>query len=51
MDVKGEQTGTLLVDSKTGMVVSADFKQGMDAKMPDFGMKVNATGSVKGKEK
>ena len=51
MEVKGEQTGTLLVDSKTGMVVSAEFKQGMDAKMADFGMKVKATGSVKGKEK
>lgn len=51
MEIKGEQTGTLLVDSKTGMVVSAEFKQGMDAKTADFGMKVNATGSVKGKEK
>ena len=48
MEVKGEQAGTLLVDRKTGMVVNAEFKQGMEAKTPDFGMKVNATGSVKG---
>jgi len=51
MEVKGEQTGTLLVDSKTGMVVSAEFKQAMEAKTADFGMKVNTTGTVKGTAK
>ena len=28
MEVKGEQTGTLLVDSKTGLVVNAEFDPG-----------------------
>lgn len=51
MEVKGEQTGTLLVDSKTGLVRNAEFIQDMDAKTPDFGIKVNARGKIKGKER
>lgn len=51
MEVKGEQSGTLLVDSKTGLVINAEFIQDMDAKTPDFGIKVNARGKIEGKER
>jgi hypothetical protein len=51
MEVKGEQTGTLLVDSKSGLVLLAEFSQDMDAKTPDFGIKINGRGKIKGKER
>jgi Family of unknown function (DUF6263) len=51
MEVKGEQSGTLLVASKTGLVINAEFIQEIDAKTPDFGIKVHVKGKIKGKER
>ena len=50
MEVTGTQTGTLLVDSRNGLVTNAEFSQDMDAKMKDFGIKINGKGKIKGKE-
>jgi len=50
MEVKGTQSGTLLVDSKTGLVLQAAFIQEMDAKVNDLQLTINSTGNVKGKQ-
>jgi len=51
MEVKGTQTGTLLVNSKTGLVVNAEFIQKMETKTQDFQIKVNGKGKIRGKER
>jgi Family of unknown function (DUF6263) len=51
MEVKGEQTGTLLLNSKTGLVVNAEFVQEIETKTQDFQIKVNGKGRIKGKER
>ena len=51
MEITGKQTGTLLVDGKNGLVINADYTQVMDAKMKDFGIKINGKGRIKGKER
>ena len=51
MEVKGEQTGTLLVNSKNGLVVNAEFTQDMQTKTPDFQIQVNGKGKITGKER
>ena len=50
MEVKGTQSGTLLVDSKTGLVLRAEFIQEMEAKVNDLQLTINSTGKVNGKE-
>ena len=50
MEVKGTQSGTLLVDSKTGLVLQAAFSQEMDAKVNDLQLTINSTGKVNGRE-
>ncbi len=50
MEVKGTQSGTLLVDSKTGLVLQAAFIQEMDAKVNELQLTINSTGNVKGKQ-
>jgi len=50
MEVKGTQSGTLLVDSKTGLVLQAEFIQEMEAKVNDLQLTINSTGKVRGKE-
>jgi hypothetical protein len=51
MEVKGEQTGTLLIDSKTGLVINAEFSQNMETKTQDLQIKINGKGKIKGKER
>jgi len=51
MEVKGEQTGTLLVDSKTGLVLHAEFNQDMETKTGDFQITIHSKGKIKGKER
>jgi Family of unknown function (DUF6263) len=51
MEVKGEQTGILLVNSKTGLVVNAEFTQEMETKTQDFQIKINGKGKIRGKER
>jgi hypothetical protein len=50
MKVKGTQSGTLLVDGKTGLVLRAEFIQEMEAKVNDLQLTINSTGKVTGKE-
>ena len=51
MDMKGDITGTLVIDSKTGLVVNAD--QDMDLTMNAEGkeIKMKAKSKIKGKAK
>lgn len=51
MLVTGDQTGTLLVDSKTGLVLNAEFDQLMDTKVQGFDVKITGKGKIIGKEK
>jgi hypothetical protein len=51
MLVTGDQTGTLLVDSKTGLVLNAEFDQLMDTKVQGFDVKITGKGKIIWKEK
>lgn len=51
MQITGDQTGTLLVDSKTGLVLNAEFDQSMDTKVQGFDVKITGKGKIIGKEK
>ena len=45
----GNQTGKLLVDSKTGLVVNADFEQDIKASVGGQSMTIKGKGRIKGK--
>jgi hypothetical protein len=47
--ITGEQTGTMVADSRWGLVLSADFKQNIAIKTGEFVMEINATGTIRGK--
>lgn len=49
MKLKGDQTGNILVDSKTGLMINAEFDQDME--ITTMGMKIHMTGKgkIKGK--
>jgi hypothetical protein len=49
--LKGEQTGTLLVDSKTGLVLNADFNQEIKTSINGQSMILKGKGKIKGKAK
>ena len=51
MTMDGTQTGVMIVDSKTGLVVNAEFNQNMDVTTQGMIMKTTAKGNVKGKER
>jgi hypothetical protein len=51
MEVTGEQTGTLLVNNVTGLVINAEFTQEMETKTQDLEIKINGKGRVRGKER
>lgn len=51
IQVNGDQTGTLLIDSKTGLVLNAEFDQLMDTKVQGFDVKMTGKGKIIGKEK
>jgi hypothetical protein len=49
MEIKGTQHGSLLVDSKTGLVINAEFDQDMETKSQGMEIKIIGKGKVKGK--
>lgn len=49
MEIKGTQNGSLLVESKTGLVINAEFAQDMETKVQDMTIKINGKGTIKGK--
>ncbi len=49
MEIKGTQNGSLLVDSKTGLVINAEFDQDMEAKTQGMEIKIIGKGKIKGK--
>lgn len=51
MKIKGNQTGNLLVDSKTGLVINAEFNQDMETKTRGMDIKTIGKGKIKGKER
>jgi hypothetical protein len=51
MKIKGTQTGNLLVDSKTGLVINAAFSQDMETKTREMDIKTMGKGNIKGKER
>jgi len=50
MQVNGKQSGNLLVNSKTGLVLSAAFKQEMKTNANDLQVTINGAGKVTGSE-
>ena len=49
MEIKGTQHGSLLVDSKTGVVINAEFDQDMETKTKEMEIKIIGKGRIKGK--
>ena len=49
MKIKGNQTGNLLVDSKTGLVINAEFNQDIETKTRGMDIKTMGKGKIKGK--
>ena len=49
MNMKGEQTGTLIIDSKTGLMINGDFTQDIKANTQGFSMSIDGKGKIKGK--
>lgn len=49
MEIKGTQNGSLLVESKTGLVIDAEFTQDMETKLQDMTIKITGRGTIKGK--
>jgi len=50
MQVNGKQSGMLLLNSKTGLVLNAEFKQEMKTNANDLQVTINAAGKVNGSE-
>jgi len=50
MQVKGKQTGNLLVNSKTGFVVNAAFQQEMETNANELQVTINGVGKITGNE-
>jgi hypothetical protein len=48
MQIKGKQSGKLLVNSKTGLVLNAEFKQEMETSANDLAVTINSAGKVTG---
>ena len=48
-EVEGKQTGTILVDSKTGLMINASFDQDMKVKSQGTTVDVTGKGKIKGK--
>ena len=49
MEINGEQAGTLLVDSKTGLVINSEFDLNMHTKVQGMEIETKAKGKIKGK--
>ncbi|MER3499569.1 MAG: hypothetical protein C4308_13545 [Chitinophagaceae bacterium] len=51
MPMSGVQTGNIIVDSKTGLIVNAEFEQQMETKADNQTIKITGTGKIVGKAK
>jgi hypothetical protein len=51
IQVNGDQTGTLLVNGETGLVLNAEFDQSIDTKVQGFDVKITGKGKINGKER
>jgi len=51
MEIKGTQNGSLLLDSKTGLVINAEFDQDMETKAGGMEIAIKGKGKIKGKVK
>jgi hypothetical protein len=49
MNMKGDQTGVLIIDSRTGLMVNGDFKLEIKANTQGFTMLINGKGKIKGR--
>jgi len=49
MEIKGAQNGSLLVDSKTGLVINAEFTQDIETKTQGMEIAIKGKGKIKGK--
>ena len=49
MEISGSQTGKVLVDSRTGLMVNGNFDQNMKVKVQGMDMDIKAKGTVKGR--
>ena len=48
-EAEGEQTGNILVDSKTGLMINATFDQNMKVKAKGNTLEITGKGRIKGK--
>jgi Family of unknown function (DUF6263) len=49
MDLSGDQTGTLLIDSKSGLMVNGEFDQHINVKTQGVELEITGKGKIKGK--
>lgn len=49
-EINGDQTGTMLVDSKTGLVVNAEFDQNIKSSTSGVSVDMKGKGRIKGKK-
>ena len=48
-ELEGTQTGNIIVDSKTGLMINAEFDQDMEVKAKGQAVQINGKGKIKGK--
>ena len=51
LDLNGSQTGTLIVDSRSGLVVNAKFDQSISISVQGVSLEMTGKGNIKGTEK
>jgi hypothetical protein len=49
MEVKGDQLGTVIVDSKTGLMVNGTYTQDIDVKTQGMNLTIEGKGKIKGR--
>jgi uncharacterized protein DUF6263 len=49
VEVNGNQTGEMMIDSKSGLMVNASFTQELDTKVQGMSMTISGRGKIKGK--
>jgi Family of unknown function (DUF6263) len=49
MGINGEQTGTVIIDSKTGLMVNGEYEQDIQAKVQGMSFDMTGKGKIKGK--
>jgi hypothetical protein len=49
MSISGDQTGTIIIDSKTGLMVNGDYNQDIQAKVQGMSFDMTGKGKIKGK--